>query len=251
MFFSSEAIDNLIGGAKAGNRSSLNLLVKAMEPIAQKTASYYSGRLADGESFYDDFVQESRIAVIKCLDGFESGRGSFLRYAEYAMKVAVRKYINENYRLIKQPKGKTEMVKKLNKALAFYAMEGILSPSVEELMEKTGFSEKELKVITEIREMLFICSLDYDFNDSSTERYVPEVSSDAVQFEEKMMIDDIEKIIKGNMQSENRYLICSLFGIYGYEKKSIKELSVELEVSPVTIRNRKKQIFEELRSAVA
>ena len=114
MFFSSEEIDNIVTRAKSGDMDSLNSLVKAIEPAAKKTASYYSNKLTDGESYYDDFVQESRIAALKCLDSFEEGRGSFLKYAEYAMKVALRKYINENYRLIKQPKGKTEKISKLN-----------------------------------------------------------------------------------------------------------------------------------------
>lgn len=114
--------DELIADAKKGCRLAISRIIAAMENYTAKIAAYYCNKLSYGESYYDDFAQEARIAILHSLDSYEIGKGDFCKYTEYAMRISVRKFINDSYRLIRQPKGKIEKVTKLNKVLAHFAM---------------------------------------------------------------------------------------------------------------------------------
>ncbi len=250
MFSYSHIDDSLLSEAKCGSRKAIDKLISAMEGVTAHIALYYSSRLSDGEGYYEDFAQEARIAVLKALETYEIGRGSFIQYSQYAMRIAVRKYLNDNYRLIKQPKGKTEKVAKLNRALAHFALDGDLHPTDADLMAETGFSCKELKEISEIREMQFVCSLDRPYTDDSDNQYSIE-PYDLIPFDQQIILEDVYNEISYGFTADERYIICSLFGIMGYEKKTVSALAKELRLSSASVRNKEKAICQALRSLVA
>lgn len=118
-------------------------------------------------------------------------------------------------------------------------------------MEATGFSEIELREIKTIREMQFVYSIDYPYGDDESTDGCMNEPWELCQFEQYVSINDLYQEIASEISEDKRYIICSLFGIMGYEKKTVADLSRELEVSPATIRNREKAIVSELRSIVA
>lgn len=242
--------ENILREAKEGKRDSIELVLEYYEPLTRKVATYFKNKLSDGDSYYDDFLQEARISILSSIKKFVIGKGQFSLFAEYAMKVSIRTYLNNNYRMIKQPKGRNEKVVKLNKAYSALSLNGIQSPSDEELLSATGFSAKELKKVRNDREMQCTYSLDYkddeDEDDKNLMDFLPYYDSS----EDNLFTKEIENYLE-QIEWKKKYVLCSLWAIFGYEKRSAKELADLFSVSITTIKNWEKSAIGELRAYVA
>ncbi len=243
--------ENILREAKDGKRSAIELVIEYYEPLARKVATYFKNRLSDGDSHYDDFLQEARISLLSSIDKFEIDKGGqFTYFAEYAMKVSIRSYLNNNYRTIKQPKGRNEKVVKLNKAYSALALDGIMNPSDEELIEKTGFNSKELKKVRSDRELQCTFSLDYKDEDVDENKNLMDVVPYYDSAEDELFAKEIKSYLE-RIEWKKRYVLCSLMAIFGYEKRSAKELAAMFSVSITTIKNWEKAAIGELRAYVA
>ncbi len=243
-------IENILRDAKEGKRSAIELIVEYYEPLARKVAAYFKNRLPDGDNHYDDFLQEARISILSAIDKFEIGKGQFAYFAEYAMRVGIRSYLNNNYRTIKQPKGRNEKVVKLNKAFSELALDGIMNPSDEELENKTGFTSKELRKVINDREMQCTFSLDYKDEESDDDKNLIDVIPYYDNAEDDLFTKEIKSHLD-EMDKRKKYVLCSTYGIFGYEKRNARELADLFSVSITTIRNWEKAAIGELRAYVA
>lgn len=242
--------ESILKDAKEGKRSAIELIVEYYEPLTRKVASYFKNKLSDGDSFYDDFLQEARISILSSIEKFEIGKGQFAYFAEYAMRVSIRAYLNNNYRTIKQPKGRNEKIVKLNKAYSELALDGIMNPSDEELEDKTGFNSKELKKVRSDRELQCIFSLDYKDEENDDDRNLMDVIPYYDSSDDDLFTKEIENYL-GRIEWKKKYVLCSLWAIFGYEKRSARDLAELFSVSVTTIRNWEKAAIGELRAYVA
>lgn len=243
-------LEEIIKNAKSGNKAASVILVEYLEPLAKKVAGYYRNKLSDGDTYYDDFFQEARIAILNAIDRFEIGKGNFTYFAENAMRMGIRKYLTDNYRVIKQPKGRIEKVVKLNKAYHELALSGVSQPSDEDLMALSGFTLKELKKVQSDRELQLVASLDYENQDEEDKNTLLDFLPYYDNSDDEMMLDELESALS-LLEERKRTVLCSLWGVFGYEKKSTKELAELYSVSAVTIKNWEKNAIGELRVQVA
>ncbi len=238
-------VDQLARSAQNGDRKAMEKLSISLDEQALKIAMFFVNKLQCDSSYADDYKNLALIGMLECLDKYDSSKGHFSSFAYYAMQVKIREFISAEQRVISQPKNVTERISKYKKAIASNA-----EIDDEAIMLSTGFSEKVLK---STREALFrenVVSLDtIVYSDSERDHVLLDMIPSS---------EDIEGVVISEMErqeqearlfalsNDEKFLLFSYYGAYGYSVKSVKELAKEYKVSPQTIYHNLNSISQRL-----
>lgn len=95
---------------------------------------------------FEDLVQEGNLGLIKSIDKYDWKRGfRFSTYASWWVKQAIGQHVMKRKRTIRMPAHALGVQKKLISATEAYKKEFNSDPSVEELVELTGASQKVIR----------------------------------------------------------------------------------------------------------
>ena len=147
-----------------------------------------------------------------------------------------------------------EKTAKISKAQKELEAEGCENVTVSDLAFRTGLSEKVVKRTMMDMNSLNVFSLDYTYSDGEdgdvtlldacvSDSYVEESVLDACEY--KAFEDSIMKL-----SEQERCLLCSEYGAFGFDKVSAKTLADRFGVTSTTIRNRRKAVQSTLLAAV-
>lgn len=235
--------------AKGGDRKAKDKLASIMYKKADCIARSYANKIAGGENYIDDYKNEAMIGMIESLNSYDSTKGSFLSYSDYAMRQGVRDYLNFKQRVISQPKNITEKISKYRRIVS-KSGESITD---DDIQRETGYS---LKVINNIKRAIdrdYVYSLDVPVGEDEGISLVNTIDDDYNL--EDSVIDKIEVDMVWNginkLKEKDRMILFSSFGAWGYKKKNTKELGAMFGVSSVSICNYRKSIIEEIRKEVS
>lgn len=250
-----DRIGVLAVAAGGGDASALDELVASMGAEADKVASSFAHKVVGGEAYRDDYKNEAMIGLIQCLKTFQSDRGLFYPYAANAMRMAVRSFISNNQRIVRQPKHVIEKISKLNKALCSYEYEGVQSPDYAALSSASGLTEAQVRKTLLAKECQSIYSLDYlygeDGEDVESSLLSSCVSGESVESSviSSYMSQRMREAIL-SLNDRDRDVLCTETGAFGYEKLSVGVIAKKYGVTTATIRNWRSKIKNRLRCAI-
>lgn len=221
----------------------LTAMMYSYEPLIRKLSREYYSSSASPSLDIDDFLQEGRIGFINAVRAYDEQKGcAFSSYVENGIRISLRKLLSEKSRLIRFPKYRIEQMSLLDKA----EKEGELDDQM--LSEKTGLNRATITKLRGLRNVSCTCSLDEQIDDSS---YIEFVKCDDFSpvYERDEMLHLLSEKIRG-LDGKDGYILKSISGTFGCEKKSRRALSKELSLSYSAITSSYNNSITTLRKAL-
>ena len=200
---------------------------------------------------YMDLIQEGSLGLIKAANRYDYSKGfRFSTYATWWIRQSIIRAIANHARLIRVPVHMADKIRNVKRAVYELSYKNGYEPTVEELEEKLGYSQKTLSLIFATLEHEPI-SIDSQVNDSlvlgdfifDTTSKTPEkkVNND-------FLYKDLQRILRLLDEKEKTVLI-NRFGLDGSEPKTLEELGREMGFSKERIRQIEGCAIKKLRAS--
>ncbi len=220
-------------------------LIQANLRLVVSIAKRYTGQ---GVLFMD-LVQEGSLGLIRAVDKYDYKKGfKFSTYATWWIKQAISRAVSNHSRVIRLPIHMSEKIKHYKKVYLELSKELGREPDDEEIMLKTGFSERTLMKIrqaatqdtvsleTPVAEDLMLLDYIIDNNIKTPDKSIEEKSREREIFQLLEKLDFREK-----------YIIKNRFGIGMDASKTLEAIGKEIGFSKERIRQIEKNTIRKLR----
>ncbi len=220
-------------------------LIQSNLRLVVSIAKKYTGQ---GVLFMD-LVQEGSLGLIKAANRFDYTKGfKFSTYATWWIRQTIIRAIANHSRLIRVPVHMADKIRLVKKAIYELSYKNGYEPTIEELEEKLGISQKTLKLIFKTLEHEPV-SLDTQINDNLVlEDFIPDSSNRAPELyvQKECMESDIRKMFAYLDEKEKKILI-NRFGLDGRAPRTLEELGKEMGFSKERIRQIESGAIRKLR----
>lgn len=202
-------------------------IVKEFLPKIKSWTIRLKGTLPDSVDI-DDLYSAASMGLVESMNRFDKSQAvSFNTYAERRIKGAMLDALRN---LDFLPRNVRTRLKALESAITELARELGHKPSVEEILEKTDFSEEDIYRLMGLQENDKLLSLDETVGDNDDSTLIDFIRTDGLSPEDevvranliKRMAEEIDKL------SEKERQVVSL---YYYEELTMKEISEVLDVT--------------------
>ena len=220
-------------------------LLSDYEPLIRKIAGEYYSYSNSPSLSYEDFLQDARLGFITALRKFDFNKGTaFSSYIDYGIRLEMRKALKTKSYLVHFPSYRIEQISKIKKAKK-------INESRSYILEHTGLKEKDMDECEKIGYKLNPFYLDEEVNDDEDMTFLAfERTEDfAPSLIDEMMVDELEKKIE-QLDEKEQYVIKSVSGSFGFDKKRFNQISLELGISSRNIGNTYKNALEKLKKAI-
>lgn len=204
------------------------------------------------KALFEDLFIEGNIGLIKALKLFDVEKGNkFSTYAMWWIIKTVERYIQKHERTIRLPSYIEEMLSKVNWAIEEIEKEGFTA-TPETISKKTEIELSKVKKVLEIRrQFTLVTSLNIIANrDEKTEleNFIPIDDFDYDIVDDKIYrYQFLKKLKETNLISKIVYILIQRNGLVDDIPKSIEEVSEELGIPKVKVRQLEKRGLEYLR----
>lgn len=220
----------LIRQAQSGNLEAQNQIVLENLAYIKDMVSKYP---AVNQNYYDDLVQEGCIGLLKAIKKFDTNRKTdFLTYAGHW----IRKYIFDGLfqsSNVHYPAQIILIYTKVHNFVTEYFKRMDDLPSEEEIIERTGISQEQLKVLKTLPSIQFYSSTAVNNNDDNEVTVLDNlVSDDNVQ--EWAVKESLKKDIHNILQTfdeRTRYVITLAYGLEGENPHTYDEIGKSLNLT--------------------
>lgn len=219
-----------------GDESAINELVTANLRFVISVAKQYQGR---GLSL-EDLIANGNIGLIKAAHKFDETKGfKFISYAIWWIRQSIIKAIYYTSNNVRLPTSKIEPKNKLNKIIKeFEQLEG-RKPSIDELVELSGFTEDYIRnVNTSINSCVSIDSPSIDDSENCTiGDCIPDTQTMS-PFEitnNSVLSDKIEQILN-KFSNRDHDIICMVFGLRGCPEMTYEEIGKKFCITSERVR---------------
>lgn len=202
----------LLVKAAAGNKDAREKLIKCNLRLVVHNAQKYRNR---GIPLLD-LIQEGNIGLMTAVDKFDYRKGfRFTTYATWWILQKIRRAVMEKGGMIRIPVYLVVQIKKISKATKMLTEKYGVPPTVEQLMEATGYSEHTIRNIAKIPTCNI--SIDTPLSDDSQDtlmHILPDDSQLSVDdiVQELFLKDEVNKSLQVLTQKE-RDIIMMYYGL--------------------------------------
>ena len=232
-------------GCAAGDPEAIRVMVNSNLRLVVSVAREYAGR---GVPLLD-LIQEGSMGLLVAAKKFDyTMEYRFSTYATKWIRKGVTRCIMNHAGLIRVPVHTAERMRKVLSAKAALEQEG-LSPTEEELAQRTGLSEAKIRELMEL--LPEVCSLDVPLSeeDDGTLQMLIEDTSAAEPFQ-KLVREEMKHTLDQLMQmlTERQQQVLRLhYGMEDGSCRSLEEISRLLGVSKERVRQIEHQAMDKLQ----
>lgn len=196
-----------------------------------------------------DLIQMANLGLMKAAARYDYTTGNrFSTYACWWIRQAVCRALNDQGRTIRLPVHAIKKRSKLNQAISGFNEENEEGPGMEDLVERSGLSEENVKLIMQAN--LDTVSLDHKIgDDGATLGDLLEDDSFASPLEaaeEKERYHLTQAALK-TLPERDREIIYKRFGLDGESPMTLEELGRRLNISRERVRQLEQRAIERLR----
>lgn len=232
--------------AKQGDQKAMNRLVESNLRFVLSIAKDYSWSGIPLE----ELSSEGNIGLIKAVGKFDETRGiKFISYAVWWIRQSIMQSVYENGNTVRLPINKINNIGKINKASDKLYQTLDREPTIEELVNVTELTEKEVKI--SVNDTMGYVSIDDKIrqdSDSEVGDFIPGETMDDI--DKKININSLKEEINSVFEDLNEREIRILnmhFGLNGYYEMSLKEIGEELNLTNERVRQIKEFSLKKLR----
>ena len=180
---------------------------------------------------YDDVVQFANEGFYIAIQNYDASKSNNALFSTYAYRTMEEQIQRKEYRLgtdIHVPREKRQFIAKIKALKQEYLITHHQDMSDEECAKALKISLDELHNYYNMSTYYDLTSLDkvIDEDDGTTiGDLIADDNND--NDEEAHRIKRIETLLDRNFSSDDKYIICSIYGMFGYQKKSEQDIANE------------------------
>ena len=203
----------------------------------------------------EDLVNEGNIGLMKAADKFQPERGfKFISYGVWHIRKLILEYLSKNGRMVRLPANKINALSKLDKMIVDLEQKLGRNVDIQEIVaeldaELDGTDYAQLDVLNSYS----IDSLDREIDGDDSSHTLSDMLADTDTFRapDHLLVDgdvkfNIDRILN-TLKPRERQIICSIYGLDGHARKTLKEIGEDFGVTREMIRQIKEKTLETLK----
>ncbi|HWR12099.1 MAG TPA: RNA polymerase sigma factor RpoD/SigA [Rectinemataceae bacterium] len=199
-----------------------------------------------------DLIQEGNIGLMKAAEKFDGARKvKFSTYAAWWIRQSISRSLVNTGRAIRLPHRKEELIRKVQAEKSIMSQALNRQPSSKEISAKLGIPEKKLNEVLVFSER--VASLESQVDEDTID--LLDMYEDFTYAPEKLFGEHIarEQTVQllSVLQDRERNVINQRFEIDGRSRRSLKQMGLEMRLSPETVRHIEKRALKKLQTEAA
>ena len=218
--------------------------LRLVASIAKRFRKYHS--------IYNDLIQEGTFGLVNAIEKFDPSMGNaFSTYATYWIRQAIMRYLDTNENFIRVPIHMSDKLRKLRNVTEELTLKLGTTPSLDMILEKTGFTEEEYNELL----LMPICdiSLDQtarpdDDGDATLSDFIA-VSEDPGA-EEIYLTNERNKLLYESINTlteRERVILNRRFGLSDGQRETLSIIAKDLDISRERVRQQEEKALYKLR----
>lgn len=188
----------------------------------------------------EDLIAEGNVGLIKAVEKFDETKGfHFISYAVWWIRQAITKAIYYTASDVRLPTSQIEPKNKINKAIIEFSQKNGREPSMDELVELTGFDEKYIRNVQLSNNQCV--SIDSptinDEEDCTLGDCIPDETNETPDIvTNKLLIQKEINNILDKLSNRDHDIICMVYGLNGCNEMSYDKIARKFALSGERIR---------------
>ncbi len=217
-------------------------IVAAYRDLVQRAARKYAGL-----ELYDDLVQVGYTGLLNALNLYEPSKGvRFNTYATHLVTGAIKHYLRDRARIIREPAWLQEVRHKVNRAAAQLQQECGDSPTPQAIAKKTGVPKETVQEVLATDDLFKVASLSSHNASDDDDHENPEFADD-----DRDQISVEDRVVLERAFAELREVEQKALYLFHFESLNQTEIAAQLGISGNYVSHILRQSLSKLRQKLA
>lgn len=196
-----------------------------------------------------DLIQEGNIGLMKAAEKYDGKRNvRFSTYASWWIRQSISRSVINTGRAIRLPHRKEAMVKKIQAVKSVMSQELKREPNPEEVAARVGIEIKDMEQLLVFTERVFNLENQVEEEELSILEKYEDYSFSPERLFERALIKQQTACILAELKERERFVVSRRFEMEGQKRPSLKQMGMEMGLSPETVRHIEKRALQKLKT---